>query len=54
MGVPLILNGTQELLSGKGLSVQEYTKIGLAFERWSNSTVIKKAKKIYNVISDKD
>ncbi len=31
IGLPLILNGTQEMLAGKGLSLQEYTKIGIAF-----------------------
>ena len=53
IGLPLILNGTQEMLAGKGLSVQEYTKIGIAFERISNSKIIKKTKKIYRVIREK-
>ena len=52
-GLPLILNGTQEMLAGKGLSIQEYTKIGIAFERISNSTIVKKARKIYKIIRDK-
>jgi hypothetical protein len=54
IGIPLILNGTQEMIAGKGLSIQEYTKIAIAFERISNSTIIKKAKKIYGIISDKN
>ena len=52
-GLPFILNGTQEMLNGKGLSVQEYTKIGIAFERIANSTLVKKSKKIYKIIHDK-
>lgn len=54
VGVPLILNGTQEMLSGKGLSIEEYTKIGVAFERLNNSTAFKKIKKVYKAIRDKD
>ncbi len=53
IGLPLILNGTQEMLAGKGLSLQEYTKIGIAFERISNSTLVKKGRKIYRIIRDK-
>lgn len=40
--LPLILNGTQEMLAGKGLSIQEYTKIRIAFEKMSNSNIAKK------------
>jgi len=54
IGLPLILNGTEEIMNGKGLSIEEYTKIGIAFERISNSNVIQKAKKIYRIIRDKD
>lgn len=54
IGLPLVLNGTQEMLAGKGLSIQEYTKIGIAFERISNSTVLKKVKKVYEIIRDKN
>lgn len=54
IGIPLVLNGTQEMLVGKGLSIQEYTKIGIAFERISNSKIIKKTKKIFRVIREKD
>ena len=54
IGLPLILNGTQEMLNGKGLSIQEYTKIGIAFERITNSTIVQKGKKIFRVIRNKD
>lgn len=54
IGLPLILNGTQELLVGKGISIQEYAKIGIAFERITNSKIVKKVRKIYKVIRDKD
>lgn len=53
IGVPLILNGTQEMLTGKGLPIEEYTKIGIAFERISNSAIVKKGIKIYKIIRDK-
>jgi hypothetical protein len=53
IGIPLILNGTQEMLAGKGLSIQEYTKIGIAFDRISNSTLVKKTRKMYKIIRDK-
>ena len=53
VGLPLILNGTQGVLTGKGLSIEEYTKIGIAFERISNSTIVEKAKKIYKIIRSK-
>jgi hypothetical protein len=54
IGLPLILNGTQEILAGKGISLQEYAKIGLSFERICNSTVVKKATKIYRILRNKD
>ena len=54
VGLPLILNGTQEMLDGKGISLQEYTKIGIAFERLSNSTAVKKTRKIYGILTSKD
>ena len=54
VGLPLILNGTQEMLAGKGISLQEYTKIGVAFERLSNSTVLKKTRKVYDILTSKD
>ena len=49
VGLPLILNGTQEMLNGRGMSIQEYAKIGIAFESISNSTAVKKAKEIYKI-----
>ena len=54
IGLPLVLNGTQEMLAGKGLSIQEYAKVGIAFERISNSKVVQKIKKIYQILRDKD
>lgn len=54
IGLPLVLNGTQELLNGKGLSIEEFSKIGIAFERICNSTVVRKTRKIYDVIRNKD
>lgn len=41
------------MLAGKGLAIQEYTKIGIAFDRISNSTLVKKTRKIYKIIRDK-
>ena len=52
IGVPLLLYCTQEMLTGKRLSVEEYTKIGIAFERINNSTLIKKARRIYGIIPE--
>lgn len=43
--LPLIINGTDQMRNAKCLSFQDYTKIGLAFERIVNSTFVKKAKK---------
>lgn len=54
VGLPLILNGTQELLDGKGILVRDYVKIGIAFERISNSTLVKKVKDIYNILTSKN
>ena len=42
------------MLAGKEISLEEYTKIAIAFETISNSTVIKKTKKIYKIIRDKN
>jgi hypothetical protein len=50
VGLPLILNGTQKLLDGKGITIQDYKKIEIAFDRISNSIVVRKAKDIYNVL----
>lgn len=54
VGLTLILNGTQEMLAGKGILLQEYTKIGIAFESLSNSTIFKKTRKIYSILTSKD
>lgn len=54
IGLPLILNGTQEMLKGQGIPIKEYTKIELAFEKINNSTLLKKAKEIYKIIRRKD
>ena len=45
IGLSFILNGTQEILNGKGLMIQEHARIGFAFERVVNSNVFKKLKK---------
>ena len=42
------------MLAGKGLSIEEYTKIGIAFERIRNSNIFRKGRKIYRIIHDKD
>lgn len=54
IGLPLVLNGTQEILAGKGLSVQDYSKIGIAFERIASSKKVKKLKDIYKIIRRKE
>jgi hypothetical protein len=54
VGLPLILNGTNELISGMRISVQEYAKVASAFERVTNSAVVQKIKKIYKILRDKD
>ena len=47
-----MLNVTKEMLAGKGMSLQKYTKIGLAFEKISNSSVVQKIKKVYKFFKD--
>ena len=54
IGLPLILNGTQEVLTGKGLTWSESAKIGLALERLANSRVGKKAIKLWKVFREKE
>lgn len=49
-GFPVILNGTQELLNGKGIEVKDYNKIGAAFDRIVNSKIINKVKDIIGVL----
>ena len=44
IGLPLVLNGTQELLHGNGLSLEESTKLAISFERILNSRVAKTIK----------
>ena len=51
-GFSLILNGTSEILDGKGIKITDYAKISIAFERVSNVTS-KKAKwfkKVYDAV----
>ena len=53
-GFPLILNGTSEILAGKGINITDYAKISIAFERVSNVTS-KKAKwfkKVYDAVKE--
>lgn len=44
IGMPLMLNGTQEILHGQGMKFEDYGKISFAFNRIVNSKVIKKIK----------
>jgi len=54
IGLPLVLSGTAEMMSGIGISLKEYSKIALAFERIMNSKGVGKIKKIYKIIRGKD
>lgn len=54
IGLPLLLNGTQEVLSGKGLSIEEWKNINLSFQKIRNSKVFEKATKIYKIIRNKN
>lgn len=54
IGLPLILNGTHEMFAGKGLSLEQSSKIGPAFERFSNLTLCKKVKKAYKAFRQKE
>lgn len=51
---PLILNGTNEILVGKGINITDYAKIGIAFERVSNVTSknAKRFKKVYDAMTE--
>lgn len=51
-GFPLILNGTNEILAGKGINIKNYAQISIAFERVSNVTAknAKRFKKVYDTI----
>lgn len=53
IGLPMVLNGTQELLNGKGLEIRDYNKIGEAFNRIRNSKLVGKAKDILAIILEK-
>lgn len=50
IGLPLILNNTRVITDGQGLSFEEYKTIAIAFEKICNSSVVKKATKIYKII----
>jgi len=52
--LPVILNGTGKIVYGKGLRLKEYTKIGIDFNRITNSTLFKKARKIVKILRSKD
>ena len=51
-GFPLILNGTSEILTGKGINITDYAKISIAFERVTNVTSKKTKwfKKVYDAV----
>ena len=49
-GLSIVLNGTQELLNGKGIAVKDYSKIGEAFRRISNSKFINTAQDIIAIL----
>ena len=53
-GFPLMLNGTNEILAGKGIDIRDYAKISIAFERVANITSknAKRVKKVYNAIKE--
>jgi hypothetical protein len=40
IGLPLILNGTEQVLHGKGISIEEWTQIGTSYQRITNSQLI--------------
>jgi len=44
-GLSLVLNGTQEMIAGKGRTIKEYTKIGAAFEKITKSDLYQKLKR---------
>ena len=45
---PLILNGMNEVLKGKGINIKYYAKISISFERVSNLALknVKRIKKL--------
>lgn len=54
IGLPLILNGTQEILNGQGMKIEDYAKISIAFERISNSTLIKRIRETAKIWFNKN
>lgn len=54
VGLPLMINGTDTVLQGKGISVQNYLQIAASFERITNSTAVRKIRKIHSVLRAKD
>lgn len=40
-------------MAGKGLSIEEYPKIGIAFERINNSTMVKKQRRFTKFFGQK-
>ena len=42
------------MISGMGMSVQDYGAIAVAFEKLTNSTAVKKIRKILKIIRQKD
>jgi hypothetical protein len=50
VGMPLLLNGTKEMVSGIGIPIKEYLKIAEGLERLTNTKVYKKALKVYKII----
>ena len=53
-GFPLILNGTNEILAGKGIKITDYAQISIAFERVSNVTSknAKRFQKVYDAMKE--
>ena len=54
VGVPFMLNGTKEIVSGVGIPVKEYSEIAFALERLMNSRAVQKINKIWKVLREKD
>jgi hypothetical protein len=51
-GFPLILNGTNEILNGKGIDIRDYAQITIAFERVVNATSkrVQLLKEVYDAV----
>ena len=54
VGLPMMLNGTDEMTSGMGISVRNYSKVANAMDRITNSSWYKKVKEIYKICRRKD